>query len=463
MNFKCIRHHKNLPSAFVLSRALYHRNPSPYTYNCLLPSMPEAIRILCGQCAHDSVLINCYSLILLVILKILLVFILGWSNAKGKYNTDSSAQTFMKLLAFLDSISCLLPLFYSFQQGEVVYISLVNFFCSVLIHWLTINLFRSLKLEMKYIVCTSTFIGGYCAIICYDFIRSVSPKDNFHLILLLSYAVQLVSFIGIELVLAHSIITLACFSGVAYRKLSFSSSNRISLFNYDISRFSESAFLNSDSFLGGEQSPLLEQLTDLHSIETEPYESYYSVLFLSWMNDVFLRAMRNPLQISDSPPLPPYLHCQPNATVLAALWTEKRSLVQALGTIYMPTYLMIGWFLLFNIPLSFLGPIMLNALVDCAEKQASWTLISFYIAIMFLSRVIGAFLTAHYSFRCQQLSIAISAGLKGALYRKILRLSIGGRQKYTVGNITNLCTIDIEKVVEMTIGLHNFWSLTLEV
>lgn len=48
-------------------------------------------------------------------------------------------------------------------------------------------------------------------------------------------------------------------------------------------------------------------------------------------------------------------------------------------------------------------------------------------------------------------------------YQKTLLLSSQSRQAHTMGSITNLYTVDADRVVNVTVALHNFWALPLQI
>jgi hypothetical protein len=48
-------------------------------------------------------------------------------------------------------------------------------------------------------------------------------------------------------------------------------------------------------------------------------------------------------------------------------------------------------------------------------------------------------------------------------YQKTLLLSSQSRQAHTLGSITNLYTVDADRVVAVTVALHNFWALPLQI
>eukprot|EP01034_Spumella_vulgaris_P032541 gene32542-40153_t len=57
----------------------------------------------------------------------------------------------------------------------------------------------------------------------------------------------------------------------------------------------------------------------------------------------------------------------------------------------------------------------------------------------------------------------MAGAIKTCVYQKVLRLSTASRVEYTAGNITNIYTVDIERVVGVIVALHNFWALPLQI
>ena len=82
---------------------------------------------------------------------------------------------------------------------------------------------------------------------------------------------------------------------------------------------------------------------------------------------------------------------------------------------------------------------------------------------LFLSKVLVAFVSTQYEFQSAILSIKIAAAIKNAVYQKALKLSTSSRRKYTAGNISNLYTTDIERVVQVVVGGHSIWVLPLQI
>lgn len=224
--------------------------------------------------------------------------------------------------------------------------------------------------------------------------------------------------------------------------------------------------------------PLLvpnEDDTDEDMFDEIPSIPDFFSLTFSWMNSLFLEAQNKALQQEDAPPLPRKCLCRRNGLLLRKLWRNnvdttssdtdiyKMGLFRSICRIYGFEYALTGLNLAGSIILGFLGPLFLNGLVNCAERGDSLNIISLYIALLFLSRVLMAFLSTQYSYSTAQLSIAVSAATKSCVFRKILRLSTASRRNFTAGNISNLYTIDIERVVSASMALHSFWSLPLQI
>lgn len=85
------------------------------------------------------------------------------------------------------------------------------------------------------------------------------------------------------------------------------------------------------------------------------------------------------------------------------------------------------------------------------------------ISILFFSRFFCSFFATHYRLLSQKIAIKISGGLKAYLFHKILSLSSTSRLRYTLGNLTNLYAVDIDRIVDVVRDIHSYWSLPLEI
>ena len=68
-----------------------------------------------------------------------------------------------------------------------------------------------------------------------------------------------------------------------------------------------------------------------------------------------------------------------------------------------------------------------------------------------------------YAYSTGSLSIAVSTSIKGMIYHKTLRLSTQSKRVHSTGSISNLYTVDVERIVSVTVALHNLWALPLQI
>ena len=198
----------------------------------------------------------------------------------------------------------------------------------------------------------------------------------------------------------------------------------------------------------------------------------------SWLHDLLKTAQERTLQVSDAPPLPKACATKPNAALLQEHWLRTPPsrpsasspnslntfrLALAIFEIYGWEYMTIGVYLATSTLLGFAGPVMLHALVSAAEERAPAYKIAGYILGLFVSKIVVALCATRYSYCSTFLSISIGSAIKGCIFAKTLRLSTLSRQKYTAGNITNLYTVDVERVVGCATVLHNFWALPMQI
>ena len=202
----------------------------------------------------------------------------------------------------------------------------------------------------------------------------------------------------------------------------------------------------------------------------------------SWLNNLLLtKARSHVLQTDDFPlsNLPFSCTCQKNGFLLNAFWNarlkesntknknkkqkQSSSLLVSIINSYGLQYMYIGIFIGLSTLTTFIGPIILQKLVDCSTNPTNTWIIAVYILILFLSKIAVAFLSTQYEFQSAVLSIKIAAAIKSAVYQKALKLSTSSRRKYTAGNISNLYTTDIERVVTVVVGGHSIWILPLQI
>jgi ABC-type multidrug transport system fused ATPase/permease subunit len=160
-----------------------------------------------------------------------------------------------------------------------------------------------------------------------------------------------------------------------------------------------------------------------------------------------------------------------NAELFDRYWRRHcPSLVRALYVMYWKPFLLCGVMQAASAVLDFLGPVMLGKFVELASQDddptasAQRTLEGLgYVAALTVGRGMSAFLQQHTQFLISRLGLRVSGGLKSGVYTKLLRLSAEERQARSAGDMVNLLTVDVQRVVGAATGLWNALVLPAQI
>ena len=87
----------------------------------------------------------------------------------------------------------------------------------------------------------------------------------------------------------------------------------------------------------------------------------------------------------------------------------------------------------------------------------------FYGILMFLVTT-GQIVALNYYFnRMQIFGMRVRTQLTAAVYRKSLKLSNSSRERYTVGEIVNLMSVDANRSIELSSFINLIWSAPLQI
>jgi ABC-type multidrug transport system fused ATPase/permease subunit len=112
----------------------------------------------------------------------------------------------------------------------------------------------------------------------------------------------------------------------------------------------------------------------------------------------------------------------------------------------------------------FVGPQVLNSMIfflkdaDAPISTGLWL-----TAAVTLSQLTMSFCLRHYFFKCYLFGLRIRTAVVVAIYKKALVLSTGERQTRTLGEITNLMSIDAQRLQDLTTYLHAIWYSFLQI
>jgi len=183
--------------------------------------------------------------------------------------------------------------------------------------------------------------------------------------------------------------------------------------------------------------------------------SFISRLVFGWFTPILERGNEkkrlDPKDL-EAIPLPPDCSTAEVWSAFERCWQvqlekEHPSLFRALLSAYGYEFITAGVLKLVHDCSVFVGPQVLHALIlFLRDDQASiWRGLWLTILVTF-SQLIMSICLRHYFFRCYTTGLRVRSAVVVAVYRKALVLSIGERQRRSLGEITNLMSIDAQRL-----------------
>ncbi|XP_021961754.1 multidrug resistance-associated protein 1 isoform X2 [Folsomia candida] len=148
--------------------------------------------------------------------------------------------------------------------------------------------------------------------------------------------------------------------------------------------------------------------------------------------------------------------------------TEKENAVLGsvlgalLGTFGM-SFLVLSAMKLIPDMLLFVSPQILNLLIAYTSSgEETWKGI-FYAAVLFLSAFISTMITNQYTYRMFLIAMRVRTALVSAIYKKALLVSNSAKRESTVGEIVNLMSVDIQKLMTLLPFINMVWSAPFQI
>ena len=143
----------------------------------------------------------------------------------------------------------------------------------------------------------------------------------------------------------------------------------------------------------------------------------------------------------------------------AQLKLPKPSMFRALFFTFWPRFF-VGWlFKFFNDASQFLGPIMLQQLIENATNRHPDLQKGVLLALgMFLGQVIGAIAECQYFQIVMRVGMHVRSAMVLSIFKKATVLSPEGRGEHSSGKIANMISSDCENLQQTCSGILNMWS-----
>jgi len=161
--------------------------------------------------------------------------------------------------------------------------------------------------------------------------------------------------------------------------------------------------------------------------------------------------------------------------LLMSKYKHYTTLLKGLMLTFGAEYIFAGLLKLLSDSMSFVGPILLNLLLNFMVDHSAPLWHGYvYTAALLLSTLLGAIFSTHFSYRVTVVSLKFRAALVSTVYDKTLTVSssvFGGESQGDsssdnfsgTGEVVNLMSTDVDRVVNFCPSFHQLWSLPLQV
>ncbi|KAJ1414206.1 P-loop containing nucleoside triphosphate hydrolase [Sesbania bispinosa] len=193
-----------------------------------------------------------------------------------------------------------------------------------------------------------------------------------------------------------------------------------------------------------------------------------SKIIFSWMNPMMKLGYKRPLTERDIWKLDTWDRTETLNNMFQKCWAEesrksKPWLLRALNASLGGRFWYGGFWKIGNDVSQFLGPIILNQLLQSMQNDDPASIGYVYALSIFLGVVFGVLCEAQYFQNVMRVGFRLRSTLVAAVFRKSLRLTHEARKQFASGKITNLMTTDAEALQQICQSLHTLWSAPLRI
>jgi ATP-binding cassette subfamily C (CFTR/MRP) protein 1 len=234
-----------------------------------------------------------------------------------------------------------------------------------------------------------------------------------------------------------------------------------------------------------EAEPLIEEDAD----ESTNDENEYPPITEMWKNLTFgwftpvLESIQQQLEChqspnlettSDIPPLPDDDATRPVSQQFQEAWkdeldeakSESRDpqLSTVLWQCFRPLFLQAGCLKAIHDCLQFVGPQVLHGLIQFLRDADTPLSRGVYLTLAVTAAQLCMSLTLrHYFFKCYRVGLRIRTAILLAIYQKSLTIDTSYYQTHPIGQITNLMSVDVQRLQDVVNLLHAIWYSWLQI
>eukprot|EP01041_Mallomonas_annulata_P007311 gene7311-14905_t len=189
----------------------------------------------------------------------------------------------------------------------------------------------------------------------------------------------------------------------------------------------------------------------------------WNVLTFAWIKPLLELGNKRPLEFTDLYNLDFTDSAKGVYLKFRSIWkvqmkTKKQSLIYTYMSAFGGPFIAAGALKLIHDCCLFVGPMLLKAIIgflnDPTQPKEAGLI---YVAELFLANLAMSLCLRQYFFWCFRVGMRLRSTVITSVFQKALKLSSGALDKRSTGQITNLMSLDSQRLQELTPYLHAVW------
>ncbi|XP_062162854.1 ABC transporter C family member 12-like isoform X2 [Alnus glutinosa] len=206
-----------------------------------------------------------------------------------------------------------------------------------------------------------------------------------------------------------------------------------------------------------------EALPGEEKICPERHANIFARIYFGWLTPLMQQGYRKPITERDVWKLDTWDQTETLITKFQRCWIEESQkskpwLLRALNNSLGGRFWRGGFFKIGNDLSQFVGPILLNHLLESMQRGDPAWIGCMYAFSIFVGVSLGVLCESQYFQNVMRVGFRLRSTLVAAVFRKSLRLTHEGRKKFSSGKITNMMTTDCNALQLICQQLHGLWS-----
>ncbi|KAH7568509.1 hypothetical protein JRO89_XS06G0008600 [Xanthoceras sorbifolium] len=195
----------------------------------------------------------------------------------------------------------------------------------------------------------------------------------------------------------------------------------------------------------------------------ERHASILSRIYFGWITPLMQLGYRKPITEKDVWKLDTWDRTETLIEKFQRCWVKESErpkpwLLRALNNSLGGRFWFGGFFKIGNDLSQFVGPVLLNHLLQSMQRGDPTWIGYVYAFLIFIGVTFGVLCEAQYFQNVWRVGFRLRSTLVAAIFRKSLRLTHESRKNFPSGKITNMITTDANALQQISQQLHGLWS-----